>query len=43
MSQDARASQGVEEDRVPKENATLCRVRIEGVLDPNVDPGAAEE
>ena len=43
MSQDARSSQGVEEDGDPKENATLRCVRAEGVLDPNVDLGADKD
>ena len=32
-----------EEDGDPQENVTLRRVRIEGLLGPNVDPGAAED
>jgi len=32
-----------EEDGDPQVNATLRRVRAEGMLDPNVDPGAAED
>jgi len=31
-----------EEDGDPRVNATLRRVRADGLLDPNVDPGAAE-
>ena len=32
-----------EEDGDPQVNATLRHVRAEGLLDPNVDPGAAED
>ena len=32
-----------EEDGDPQVTATLRRVRAEGLLDPNVDPGAAED
>ena len=32
-----------EEDGNPQENETLCRVRAKGLLDPNVDPGVAED
>ena len=43
MSHDARASQGVEEDGNSQENVALHRVRVKGVLDPNVDLGAAKD
>ena len=41
-TEDSGVEEEEEEHGDPRVNATLCRVRADGLLAPNVDPGAAE-